>query len=560
MAIDKLLVGLGASLGGLVYKGFNHYTKYATETQDKLLRDLMRKNAKTEYGRKYGFADIHSAADYQAKVPYSDYSDYAGYIDRMLKGEKDLITHYNIRRYVETSGSAGKPKVVPISKKSLWNLQCMGFVGPEYCVKKYYAERGQKMTLTKGMLSWIVMQHKMPNGEACCDLASIPLCFTGPIVSLYSTSPKELIFAPEPEKMNTPYLILRFGLPDKDVSYIGAVIITLSVTMFQYLEKNWQMLCDDIEKGVINDSIEIPDYLRKKLSRKIKADPARAAELRAEFEKGFDTPIVPRIWPRLCWVYGMMASTLSVYADKIKRYTGDIPIHNMGYGASEGYMAMPLTLDAPDAVILPRSEFFEFLPVDAPEGTRPLLLGEVEPGNDYEVVLTNLSGFYRYRLGDVVHVTGFYQNSPKVRFMYRANLVINLTDEKTTQKMLEQAMAETAEQATISYDAYSVYGDPASQVPHYVVLVETPDDVKEELCDKLAELFDANLQACNIEYGRYRKSNTLSCVEAHFLRPGTNTEYRAMLQKKGQDTNQLKPVTIINSSEKKDFFFSHIMF
>lgn len=56
---------------------------------EKLLLEILDKNKDTEYGRKYGFADIHLAEEYRKRVPVSIYDDYAGYILRMSeKGEE----------------------------------------------------------------------------------------------------------------------------------------------------------------------------------------------------------------------------------------------------------------------------------------------------------------------------------------------------------------------------------------------------------------------------------------------------------------------------------------
>ena len=170
--------------------------------------------------------------------------------------------------------------------------------------------------------------------------------------------------------------------------------------------------------------------------------PDRAAELRSEFEKGFDTPIVPRIWKNCCWMFGMGAGSLEVYSKKLGRYTGNLPIHNMGYGASEDLVAVPIALNSNDCVILPHNGFFEFLPVGAPEGTRPFTISEVKPGEEYEIIITNLSGLYRYRIDDVVEVTGFYKQSPTVMFKYRLNQVLNIGGEKTDQSMVDWAVEQ----------------------------------------------------------------------------------------------------------------------
>ena len=41
-----------------------------------------------------------------------------------------------------------------------------------------------------------------------------------------------------------------------------------------------------------------------------------------------------------------------------------------------------------------------------------MLIDEVEVGKRYELVLTTISGFYRYRMGDVVEVVGFHEELP----------------------------------------------------------------------------------------------------------------------------------------------------
>ena len=138
-----------------------------------------------------------------------------------------------------------------------------------------------------------------------------------PIVPYISTSPKEVLFPEDPSKMNMHYLKMRYGLENRNVSYLSTIIVTVLETMFRYLEENWEMFVDDIEKGKIDPSIELPPELRAKLEKRMKPNPKRAAELRREFEKGFDTPIAPRIWPKLGWAFGMGLERLAMRRFKI---------------------------------------------------------------------------------------------------------------------------------------------------------------------------------------------------------------------------------------------------
>lgn len=553
----SMVSGFGGMLGLIEHKKLEIYAKHGVKTQEHNLKKLMRTNKSTEYGKKCNFKDVKSVKDYQDIVPLSTYDDYADYIDRMVQGEKNLITTWHIGRYAESSGSVGKPKYIPQSARQLWNCQCFSFSAPVGCAVKYFRSKGKKLPPQKGLLTIEITSHKLPCGKTVSCLSGIPLMYLKPIVPYISTSPKEVLFPKDPSKMNMHYLKMRYGLENRNVSYLSTIIVTVLETMFRYLEENWEMFVDDIEKGKIDPSIELPPELRAKLEKRMKPNPKRAAELRKEFEKGFDTPIAPRIWPKLGWAFGMGASSLSIYSKRLRRYTGDLPMHNLGYGASEALMAVPLSLDTDDCVMLPQNGFFEFLPVDAPEGTRPLTMNQLEPGKDYEVIVTNLSGLYRYRIEDVVRCTGYYYESPTVTFMYRLNQVVNIAGEKTSQQMLDWSVAKMAEEFGINVTGHSIYADLSTSPGHYVLFVEPGEPVSSDKCEAMAKAFDKYLSDSNLFISDAKNTGTLGDTEMHFLRQGTYEEQREALKKRGANLNQIKPLRVIKE-DKKDFFFSHI--
>ena len=79
----------------------------AKTISEETLFTLMEDNAETEYGKKNGFSTIHSVSDYKRHIPFSDYDDYADYVSRMTKGEKNLLTVYPIDMDALTTGSSG---------------------------------------------------------------------------------------------------------------------------------------------------------------------------------------------------------------------------------------------------------------------------------------------------------------------------------------------------------------------------------------------------------------------------------------------------------------------
>ena len=548
----------GGFLGNLVFNISSRYTADPMPNQQQLLESLMQKNADTEYGKKYGFKDIKTFDEYRERVPLSDYDDYEPYVDRMIAGEQNLITYKKINKYIQTSGSAGRPKLIPLCGKAIWNFQIMGFCAPLGSTLNYYKNRNEQMPGQHSFLTIEVVNRDLPNGNTASCLSAIPFNLLRPIAQFFSVTPKAILYPEQPENTDMNYVKLRFALENSKVTALTAALVTYLESMFEYLEKNWQVLVEDIEKGTISESVRCPEELRKKLLKKCKPNPERAAELRAEFEKGFDTPIGPRIWPHLAWTSAMRSGALALYAEKLKYYCGDLPFNNTGYAASESLMAMPLEMSALDAVLLPKSCLFEFLPVDAPAGTKTLLMDELEVGKDYEVIITNLAGLYRYRMYDVVRVTGFYQKTPKVEFLYRSNLVLNITGEKTTQQMLDWAVERACKEVGLSYSRFCVRGVmEQGTAPYYDVLIEPLNETNADL-SALALALDDALRQSNLYIDVRRREDVLAPTQVHLLHKGTFDAYTDSLRQQGVNVNQVKPVTILNTDERLEFFLAHI--
>ncbi len=549
----------GGMLGTTEHAKLKYYCKKANKVQEKLLLGLMKDNKTTVYGKANNFDKVKSVEDYQNIVPLSRYSDYEDYVWRMANGEKGLITNRLIRRFTESSGSTGRSKLVPLSGWAEWVCQCFSFSAPIGCAVKYFKEQGRLLPPQRGMLTAEIGSRKLPGGKTVSCLSSIPLLNLKPMIPIFNTTPAEVMYHNEPVDMDMHYAKLRFALQDRRVSYLSTIFITTLESMFFYLENNWEMLCDDIEKGTINSGINMPDDIRRKLLKKLRPNPERAEELRAEFRKGFDvSPIVPRIWPECEWMYGMGTGALSLYAKKLRRYVGEnMPIHYLGYAATEALMAVPIELNSFEYVILPQNGFFEFLPLDAPEGTRPLTISELEVGKEYELILTNTSGFYRYRIEDVVKVTGYYYESPKVTFCYRLNQIANISGEKINQMAFDEIVDNFSNDIGELLIGYSIYADRATSPGHYVLFIETSGTHSKDEEEYLAEKFEKALCDGNVSVAPLIASGALGHCEVKLLKKGTYDDYRQMLKEGGANLNQIKPIKVIDTDKKKDFFFSH---
>ena len=105
---------------------------------------------------------------------------------------------------------------------------------------------------------------------------------------------------------------------------------------------------------------------------------------------------------------------------------------------------------------------------------------------------------------------------------------------------------------------YSLYADRSTSPGHYVLLIEgTKPHTKED--EKVySEMFEECLCKGNVSVRPLIKSGALGHCEVKFLKKGTYDDYRQHLKNHGANLNQIKPVKVINSEERKEFFFSHI--
>lgn len=532
-------------------------SKRAVKASEETLLSILKDNADTEYGKKYGFSDIHSIEEYKAKVPFSTYDDYAPYIDRMIKeDEEGLITNYPIRHYALSSGSVGVPKHIPVSQKTL-DIYSIYATNATFGVMDEYYRNTTGKTFPDGYCLNTLEAVPMltENGISKGPISGTGLKPLADQLRYFMTSPSELIF-PE-EDMDMKYLKLRFALSERNVNCIASAFMTAPVDLMTYLEINWEKLCDDIEKGVIGDDVRISDEMRKRLESMLKPDKGRADELRTEFQKGFADPIIPRIWKNFSFVAAIGTGGFAQYTLKMRQYTGkNIPYTYMTYAASEALMAVARRTGEESFVLLPDGGFFEFIPMDSEDEETTLTIDQLEAGKDYEIVITNLSGFYRYKIKDVIRVTGFYNEAPMVQFLYRKNQMLSIAGEKTNEEAVRWAIARFQDDTGVLLRDFSVYADTESKPGRYVVLMEPDKEIDPGKMEEYRQVIEQRLGEANPSFGAKVKSGVLGRTKLCITQQETYMLYRDMMIMKGVSQNQLKPVRVIDTPMKERFFFN----
>ena len=554
-----------AIIRALTMKGKRHLKElrsncaHANQVSHDLLMRIVRDNQDTEYGKRYHFDQIHSIDDYRRLVPLSTFDDYAPYIDRMVKGgEKNLITAYPIVQYAETSGSVGVPKKIPVTDRSMeiytkYTITRVTALADEW----YRKHQGRRLPIGRGFNQLEIVDRTLDDGTPLGNISGSAAKSYKALFPYYLTSPIPVLYPKGYVPMM--YLKARYALADRGTSFMFSVFMANLVDMMVYIQRNWEMLVEDIRNGGFNESVEMDEQTRAELLKVTKPDPARADELEREFKKGFDTPIIPRIWPNMAFICTIGTGGFAAYTRVMRSFSGDIPIDFSIYGASEAMMAACTEIEVPEFALLCDSCFFEFIPADAPDDcTDTLTIDQLEVGKEYELILTNLSGFYRYRIKDVVKVLGFEGESPKITFSYRKSQLLDLSGDKITENMMDTAIERTGDELGVPIIDYCVYPNREESPPHYEFLIEPEEHLDPAQCDYYREVLERHLGEVNPVYQETLDTGEVGHGKLYLQQMQTHALWRETRLLKGASSNQVKPVRVLDTPVKERFFYALI--
>jgi auxin responsive GH3 family protein len=235
---------------------------------------------------------------------------------------------------------------------------------------------------------------------------------------------------------------------------VGAVFASVLLRAIRFLQQNWEQLAADIEAGVLTARVADPS-VREAVAGVLRPDPELAKLVRAEgsgSDGGGGAGMIARVWPNTKYIETVVTGSMAQYVPALNHYGGGLPIISMAYVSSEASIGINLQpLCDPSEVaytIIPTTAYFEFLPVDdaaaagdSPAASHQLVeLAGVEAGREYELVVTTYAGLSRYRVGDVLRVTGFHNAAPRVQFVRRSNVVLSVDTDKTDEAELQRAV------------------------------------------------------------------------------------------------------------------------
>lgn len=172
------------------------------------------------------------------------------------------------------------------------------------------------------------------------------------------------------------------------------------------------------------------------------------------------------LWPALRIISGWADAGAGADAQAIRKLFPQVTFQPKGLLATEGVITIPWGAESAGTLPALHSHFLEFQHCQTREIFRT---HEVRLDEDYEVILTTSGGLWRYRLQDVVRVTGWEQKTPRLRFLGRADGGCDLRGEKLNPIFVQGAL----QKLTLAFAMLA----PAenSPTPGYVLFTSDPE-------------------------------------------------------------------------------------
>jgi len=462
------------------------------DSQREVLQDLVTSAQYTEFGRQYNFSELFTIRSFKQAVPIHEYDDMKPYIQRIMKGEQNVLWNTPIFWFAKSSGTTSeKSKFIPISEESLEDCH---YKAAKDVLTMYYQYNPDSELLTgKGLVlggshTISPMNHEAQYG----DLSAVLL-------------------------QNSPFWGHWLRTPD------------LSIALMDEWENKIEKLANSTIKENVTSISGVPTWTLV-LFKRILAITGKQN--------------IAEVWPSLqLYMHGGVSFT--PYKEQFRKLIGrDIHYLEM-YNASEGFFAAQ-EIPGDDGMLLftDHGIFMEFMPVSEYGKKDPKTIGleDVEKGRNYALVISTNGGLWRYLLGDTIQFTSL--RPFRIRVSGRLKHFINAFGEELIIDNTDKAIAMASEMTGAivnDYTAAPVYfSDQANGAHEWLIEFEKEPDSMDHFIKEL----DSSLKNLNSDYEAKRHKNiALRMPVLHLIKKGVFSEW---LRSKGKLGGQHKVPRLSN--------------
>lgn len=470
-------------------------------TQHRVFHDLIENARYTEWGLKYDYSSIDSIEKFQERVPISTYEELYPFIERVLKGEQNILWASDIKWFSKSSGTTNaRSKFIPVSQESL-----------EDC---HY--RGGKDMMT-------LFLNNRPDSRI----------YEGKGLSIGGT------LHPNPFNADTQAGDISAVITKNLPAWADFIRTPPSeVALLENWEEKMELMIEICSNENVTSILGVPTWtvvlIENMLQRTGKSN-------------------MLEIWPNFeVFVHGAVSFQPYRELFQTKIFPSNQVTYLETYNASEGFFAIQDELSRVGEMLLMLDYgiFYEFIPMEEWDKEHPktLTLDEVELDKHYALIISTNAGLWRYKIGDTVKFTTL--NPYRIKVSGRTKHFINAFGEEVVVENSDYAITEAclATNAAMSdYTAGPVYMGDQSKGRHEWIIEFSKKPEDEE---KFIKILDESLRKVNSDYDAKRfKDMALLLPKVHFVEHGTFYHWMA---KRGKLGGQNKVPRLSNSREFLD--------
>ncbi|XOD68006.1 MAG: GH3 auxin-responsive promoter family protein [Flavobacteriales bacterium Tduv] len=445
------------SVSGLFMKQrFNQmkgFIDYPVEAQNLVLLDLIRTSGGSCFGKKYGFREIKSYENFVTRVPLHNYEDLFPFIERMRRGESDVLWPGKVKWFAKSSGTTNtKSKYIPITKVCL--DQCHYKAGKDLIALYMRNHPDTKIFHGKNL--------RLGGSYKPYDCGT----FYGDVSSILME--------------NLPFWAERRSTPGK------------SVILMSEWKSKLEAIVNEVAKQNVMSLFGVPSWMLVLLNRLLETS-----------EKKY----LDELWPDLeVFFHGGMS--FKPYVEQYKKLLSKEINYYDTYNASEGFFSVQDQKDSKELLLLlDHGIFYEFIPMEEIDNEFPSIVSieGVELNRNYAMVISTNSGLWRYIIGDTIKFTCL---SPyRIVISGRTKHFINAFGEELIVENAEEALSKTCRRTDAiirEYTAGPVYMKENSSGAHEWIIEfeKAPSDI-----DNFRNTLDDTLQSLNSDYEAKRYKN-----------------------------------------------------
>lgn len=431
------------------------FMKYPHEVQNEWFKKLIEAARETEWGKKYSFRSIETPERFAERVPLQDYDTMKPYIERIRRGEQNILWNTEIKWFAKSSGTTSdKSKFIPVSEESLEECHYKG---------------------GKDMLS--IYCNNYPETQL----------FTGKNLALAGSHYTDSFDNYQSYHGDVSAIIMKH-LP-LWAEFLRAPDLSIA------LLSNFEEKLDKMAKATMTENVTsiagVPSWMNVLLKRILEISGKKN---------------IKEVWPNL-EVYFHGGVNFSPYKENFKELYGKGNVHHFElYNASEGFFGLQDQKKTSELLLmLDYGIYYEFVQMNSEQSNKIISLHEVKTGQNYAMVISTNGGLWRYQLGDTIRFTS--TNPYRFRITGRTKHFLNAFGEEVIIDNAEKALkiaCEKCESLVKEYTVAPVYMEGNSSGAHewLIEFEKSPDDL-----NYFTEVLDNALKSLNSDYEAKRFNN-----------------------------------------------------